>query len=185
VLFLFLSIRFEIAAKLCMNEDSPILKEILKQMPSDMDWKESSPIESIYKKLGLQRYSLSGLAKWVEKGTIETETEKLTTNASGGTQSTSLRSLSGGSSSSTDGQGTCVIKVENPVLQEFKQVITVLKSGKGAWWCVFVFVWGGLKDPACCQVSKATNKVPSKLATNSQQAIQQARHKQGSKQASQ
>ena len=116
-----------VADALKIPVDSPVLQQILKEMPQDTDWDETNPTEAIYKSQGLIRYHLEGCNSFTEKTRVEEEKEGHYTATSNQVVKDVKALENGGSSGSTDVE----IKIEFPEWQKWKVGdLQVCKSAK-------------------------------------------------------
>jgi len=113
-----------VAVALNMKDDTPELNMVLKHLVQDFDWDDEG-MGAIYKKEKIVRYHLSGLKGFEKQTNQDTESER--TQACSDTAAvSSLQSLTSGSADSS-----VTIKLENPDGNQFKQLLVLLKSGKG------------------------------------------------------
>ena len=117
--------RFDVGKALNMEDNSPLLDEILEEMGHDEDWDSNNVMERIFMKKGLKRYKLEGL-KQFNANTSEEVTKEIFSASTDGASSSKPDLLSACGSGGSDVK----VKVENPNYQKLQEHICVVKSGK-------------------------------------------------------
>ena len=108
-----------------MDVKDPAMAFILKELKSDDEWPDDTPLARGYKAAGERRYFLNDLETFYSKATgVVTEKEETS-------QCKEDKMKGAFPGAELEDQKKVVIKIENPLVAEMRQELKILGQGKG------------------------------------------------------
>jgi hypothetical protein len=128
-------LRFQVAKMLEMPVSSKAMDAVLGQLNSDMNWDTTCPVQNGFFLAGELRYDMKQVRlTWAKTMSKEGNAEKI----SGSKEAKSKLSLEEGAAQARS--AGVEIKVENPLLADFKTKITTLKQGRSNLIALVLFI---------------------------------------------